>query len=82
MFLLLFVICSGKKENFFWGFSRTFSWVENWEMTEIFLNLEFDGKLVELKTTKIRWKFDEIVEKVGLKWQNKAWIVLIWYKMT
>ena len=53
----------------------------NWEMTEIFLNLEFDGKLVELKTTKIRWKFDEIVEKVVLKWQNKAWIVLIWHKM-
>ena len=50
-------------------------------MTEIFLNLEFDGKLVELKTTKIRWKFDEIVEKVVLKWQNKAWIVLIWHKM-
>ena len=79
MFLLLFVICSGKKENFF---LRIFTCVENWEMTEIFLNLEFDGKLVELKTTKIRWKFDEMVEKVVLKWQNKAWIVLIWHKMT
>ena len=43
-------------------------------MTEIFLNSEFDGKLLELKTTKIRWKFDEneMVEKVVLKWQNKA----------
>ena len=66
----------------FEGFQEFFTCVENWEMTEIFLNLEFDGKLVELKTTKIRWKFDEIVEKVVLKWQNRAWIVLIWHKMT
>ena len=82
MFLLLFVICSGKKENFFLRDFKNFFLTWNWEMTEIFLNLEFDGKLVELKTTKIRWKFDEIVEKVVLKWQNKAWIVLIWHKMT
>ena len=71
-----------RKKTFFEGFQEFFTCVENWEMTEIFLNLEFDGKLVELKTTKIRWKFDEIVEKVVLKWQNKAWIVLIWHKMT
>ena len=82
MFLLLFVICSGKKENLFLRFFKNFFLTWNWEMTEIFLNLEFDGKLVELKTTKIRWNFDEMVEKVGLKWQNKAWIVLIWHKMT
>ena len=70
MFLLLFVICSGKKENFFEVFKNIFlTWklkIEKWR--KIVMNLEFDGISIDLEIEKFNEKIDEMVEKVGLKW--------------
>ena len=71
MFLLLFVICSGKKENFFEVFKNIFlTWklkIEKWR--KIVMNLEFDGGIsIDLEIEKFNEKIDEMVEKVGLKW--------------
>ena len=70
MFLLLFVICSGKKENFFEVFKNIFlTWklkIEKWR--KIVMNLEFDGISIDLEIKKFNEKIDKMVEKVGVKW--------------
>ena len=69
MFLLLFVICSGKNKFYFLVFNFFLSQkLKNWR--KLVLNLEFDGEMNKLQINENSMKLVKIVEKLGLKCQK------------